>query len=69
VEKHLRRQEPREQRSCNTTTNYYGDRVCIWTPDDPKVARKLFKAKARTASLVRAESRDAVADDSAGSPD
>jgi hypothetical protein len=66
---HLRRQRPREQRSCNTDTNYYGDRVCAWAPEDPKVAREPFKANSAPASSSCAESSDAVEVDLAGTSD
>jgi hypothetical protein len=61
----LRSQEPREQRSCNTDTNYYGDRVCTSTPDDPTAAPEPREAGAESAASDRTESRDAVTGDSA----
>jgi hypothetical protein len=65
VPNHPQGQESREQRSCNTDTNYYGDRVCISTPDNQNVARKPSKANTRPASSSRAEGSDAVAEESA----
>ncbi len=29
-----RRDGSRRWRTCNTSTDYYGDRVCVWTEED-----------------------------------
>jgi hypothetical protein len=52
---------PRERRSCNTDTEYYGDRVCISIPEDPGGVPEAVGADAQPASSGGAESDDAPA--------